>query len=347
MNSMFDRRTLILGGTAVSLAVGSGLLPLTGRADTSPGLAPKHLAEIEARAAGLDQLHSLVIARGGQIQFAKAFRGPGLEQAVNVKSVSKTIVATLTGIAIARGEISHVGVPILEFLEAPAGADPRIASITVEDLLTMRAGLERTSGRNYGNWVQSQDWVADALKRPMVAEPGGQFLYSTGSYHLLGAILAKAAGQSLLDLAKTRLAEPLGFDLPAWTRDPQGRYMGGNNMVLSPMDLLEFARLWLNQGRAGDAQVIDPAWVEASWTKRTRSPFSRHDYGYGWFLTKASGYQLAYARGYGGQMVYVLPELDLAVIVTSDPTRPARSAGYAGDLYSLLSNTIVPAIVQA
>jgi CubicO group peptidase (beta-lactamase class C family) len=168
-------------------------------------------------------------------------------------------------------------------------------------------------------------------------------LYSTGSYHVLGAALARAADRSLLALARDWLGEPLGIEIPPWTRDPQGFYMGGNEMSLSPMALFRFGEMWRRRGAWNGTRVLSEAWVEASWVPRTRSPFSGHDYGYGWFLAEMGGHRVAYARGYGGQMLYVVPGLGMTVVVTSDPTRPARSEGHVGELNDLLAEEIIPA----
>jgi CubicO group peptidase (beta-lactamase class C family) len=210
----------------------------------------------------------------------------------------------------------------------------------------MRAGLERTSGRSYGAWVGSRNWVDHALTRPFVDEPGERFLYSTGSFHLLGVALSRATGRSLLALARDWLGEPLGIAIPAWTRDPQGYYLGGNEMALSPLALIRLGEMVRLGGAWGGTQVLPADWMAASWTPRTRSPFSGHDYGYGWFLAEAGGHRVAYARGYGGQMLYVVPGVGLTVAVTSDPTRPARSDGHVGDLNALLADAIVPAVAS-
>ena len=326
------------------------LLPLLAAA---PLAAPSAAARAEGaglerarrRAAALERLHALVVVQGGATVLAEAFRGPALDRPVNVKSVSKTIVATLAGIALDRGVLTGVDQPVAPLLGplVPAGADPRVEAITVGHLLTMQAGLERTSGANYGGWVQSGNWVADALARPFVAEPGARMLYSTGSYHLLAVALARAAGRDLLGLARDWLGAPLGAAIPPWTRDPQGYYMGGNNMALSPLGLARFAEMWRRRGRVEAARVVSEGWVEAAWTPRTRSPWSGDLYGYGWFLTRLGGERAAYARGYGGQMVYVLPERALSVVVTSDPTRPARSHGYVAELHDLVARDLLAA----
>jgi CubicO group peptidase (beta-lactamase class C family) len=212
----------------------------------------------------------------------------------------------------------------------------------VEDLVTMRAGLERTSGANYGAWVSSANWVADALSRPLVAEPGGRMLYSTGSFHVLGAVLSEVSGQSLLELARARLGRPLGIDIPAWTRDPQGRYLGGNEMALSLQGMVGFGEMVRQGGRHDGQQVLSADWVARLLEPRTQSPFSGLGYGYGWFLGRSGGTEYALARGYGGQVICIAPALELTVALTSDPTRPARSGGYFGDLMALIEETILP-----
>ncbi len=327
------RRGILKAGLLAPLAM---LLPHPARASWDGAL---------ARARRLDQLHGLLVGRDGEVVLSQALRGPPLTRAVNVKSVSKTIVASLVGVAIDRGVLRGPDQRLGQIASGliPAGADPRVRDLTVADLLTMQAGLERTSGPNYGRWVGSPNWVAFALGRPFVAEPGSGMLYSTGSYHVLGAALARAADRSLLALARDWLGEPLGIEIPPWTRDPQGFYMGGNEMSLSPMALFRFGEMWRRRGAWNGTRVLSEAWVEASWVPRARSPFSGHDYGYGWFLAEMAGRRVAYARGYGGQMLYVVPGLGMTVVVTSDPTRPARSEGHVGELNDLLAEEIIPA----
>lgn len=333
------RRTVLKGLAAAGLAAA---LPGPVRASALPRAAVADLAE---RAGALDQLHALVLLRGGEEAFARAYRGRGLDRPANVKSVSKTLVAALTGIAIDRGVLGGPDQPIAPIIGADAAVnpDPRLGRVTVDHLLTMRAGLERTSGRNYGAWVQSPDWVRDALARPFVAEPGGRMLYSTGSYHLLSAVLTRASGRSLLDLARDWLGRPLGIDIPPWTRDPQGIYMGGNNMALSPRAMARFGQLYLNGGRWGGEGLISRNWVEASWRARTASPWSGHAYGYGWFIANFAGERVYYARGFGGQVIHVVPALDLVMAVSSDPTRRARSGGYIDAVHGLLRDIAIPA----
>lgn len=338
-------RRRLLTGLFGATVYGLTGLPTARAALVSRGLDAARLAQAVTKARGYDQLNSLIIARDSAIQFAEALRGPGLDRPVNIKSISKTLVATLTGIALDRGVLDGVEQQVAPFLNdlTSADADPRLSQITIDHLLTMRAGLERTSGPNYGRWVTSANWVRYAWNRPFVDQPGGRMLYSTGSYHLLAAVLTHASERSLLELARQWLGEPLGIQFPSWTRDPQGIYLGGNDMALSPNALLRFGEMYRQGGIWRGNSVVSPEWIALAWTPRTYSPFSGDDYGYGWFINTVRGHPVRYARGYGGQLLYLVPDLGLTLVVTSDPARPARSAGYFGALKTLADDVIAAA----
>ncbi|MEM7487839.1 MAG: serine hydrolase [Pseudomonadota bacterium] len=311
-------------------------LGLIGAAMAAPALARGQagIDGIREVAGGLDQLHSLIVLRDGEEIVAEAFRGPGLDRVANVKSVSKTLLSLLVGIGTDRGILS-VYDEVLPLLGRSATNDAR-DDLTVGDLLSLRGALASTSGPNYGAWVSSADWVRFALDQPIEAAPGGRFIYSTGTTHLLGVALARAAGDDLLDLAREWIGAPMGITFPPWVADPQGNYLGGNDMALTPRALSRIGEMCRTGGRWEGRQVVSADWLAEAWTPRARSPWSGDRYGYGWFLTSLAGQRAAYARGYGGQVLAVLPEAGTVIAITSDPNRPARSAGYFGDLKALM-----------
>jgi CubicO group peptidase (beta-lactamase class C family) len=182
----------------------------------------------------------------------------------------------------------------------------------------MQAGLETTSNRNYGAWVQSGNWVKFALHQPFVGVPGEHMEYSTGNTHLLSAILTKVTGRDTLAFARAALAEPLGFRLPPWPRDPQGIYFGGNDMELTPRQMLAFGELYANGGKVGGKQIVPAEWVDASLQRRAESPREEgRYYGYGWWIREMAGFETPYAWGFGGQLIVLVPELRLVVVTTS------------------------------
>ena len=202
------------------------------------------------------------------------------------------MISALVGIAIDKGLLEGTDQPIATWLQdsLPERPDPRLAHVTVGHLLSMQAGLERTSGPYYGRWVASRDWVRDALARPFVDEPGGAMLYSTGSSHLLSAILVRASGRPTLALAREWLGPQAGFVITSWDRDPQGIHFGGNNMAMDTRSLLAFGELYRAGGVSRDGRRLLPReWIKASWQPRTQSRFSGDDYGYGWFLRDIAG----------------------------------------------------------
>ncbi|TGN40221.1 serine hydrolase domain-containing protein [Marinobacter confluentis] len=294
----------------------------------------------------LDRLHSLVIAVDGETVYARAFRGPGIDQPVNIKSLSKTVLSAVVGMAIERGVFSGTGQPVADILDVPAGASDRIGEVTIGHLLSMQAGLQRTSGQYYGPWVNSDNWVDYALSRPFVAEPGGEMLYSTGSYHLLSAALTTGTGRSTLAVTRDWLGDPLGADIPAWLTDPQGVYFGGNDMQLSPMALLKLGELYRNGGVHDGEQILSRDWIDQSWTERGRSRYTDDRYGYGWFMTDLGGHRGYYGRGYGGQMLYVFPDLGMTVVMTSDPQPPA-SPSFMQKQNALLEEFVIPVLSPA
>ena len=341
MTTSVTRRRFV--AAAGCLAMGS--LASVVRSEGRDALDPDLVEQTLERAGSWAGLHTLLAAHRGEVAVSRVYRGPGIDRPTNIKSVAKTIVAALAGAAIDRGVLSGVDqcvAPLLGDL-VPANADERVGEITVDHLLTMRAGLERTSGHNYGRWVASDDWVGHVLTRPFVADPGGRMLYSTGSYHLLSAVLTRASGRSTLVLAREWLGEPLEIEVPPWDRDPQGFYFGGNNMALSPRALLRFGEMYRQGGRFRDQRVLPASWVEASWEPRTQSFFTSHQYGYGWFITRARGYPVYYAWGYGGQMIHVVPDLELTVVMTSDPNAPSGRTGYVRRLHDLVADGFVAA----
>lgn len=307
------------------------------------------LAAAYARAASLPRLRSLLVQHRGRIVGERYWRGATRERRANIKSASKSIISALVGIAIAEGKIRGTDQTIGELLPAETrGLDAEKRAITVGDLLSMRSGLQPTSFGSYGAWVSSRDWVRDALRRPMVAERGGRMLYSTGSTHLLSAILTRATGTSTYAYAQSRLARPLGIALRPWQRDPQGIYFGGNDMYLTPREMLKVGTLYLRGGLAPDGRRVLPrAWIDSSAVPRTISPFNGNRYGYGWWIREAAGHRVLYAWGYGGQFIFVVPTLDLVVVTTSDPNAATRDGGHLDAIYALVEGEIMPAVIAA
>lgn len=326
------RRALILTAAALPLLA-------------APRLARAGLAPLLAEAGQMPPLRAIAIWRAdgaeGSELAAQGYNGHTPDSPTNIKSASKSVVSALTGIAIERGLLEGADQPIAPLLRSdlPANPDPRMAQITLGNLLSMQAGLERQSGQNYGRWVSSPNWVRSALAAPFVQDPGTRMQYSTASTHLVAAILTRVTGRPLLDVARDWLDPVPGFRITGWDRDPQGVYLGGNQMAMTTRSLLAFGTMYAQGGRAGGRQVVPQDWISESWQRRTASIFSGQGYGYGWFLGRMGGRDVRYGWGYGGQMIYVFPPVGrqpaMAIAMTSDPDLPSGRTGHRDQLHRL------------
>ena len=292
----------------------------------------------------LPRLHSLLISHRGELVFEEYYNGADSRRPANMKSASKSVISALIGIAIDEGHIKSVEDPITKYFPEYIlnQTDPDKQLITIENLLTMQSGLETTSNRNYGKWVLSENWVEFVLNQPLVAKPGTRMLYSTGSTHLLSAILTRASGINTKEFAQKHLASQLGYSMSYWSRDPQGIYFGGNDMEMTPRQMLAFGELYLNKGVHEGRQIIPTNWVKESYRPHVLSPRGQgRYYGYGWWLRDLAGMLVPVAWGYGGQLIFVVEPMDLVVVATSDSTPGRTRRGHLGRLYNLVEDKIL------
>jgi CubicO group peptidase (beta-lactamase class C family) len=301
-----------------------------------------------AEAARLPRLHSLIVQWRGTVLRERYFNGVGPERPANIKSASKSILSALVGIAIAEGRIAGLHATLGELLPVETrDLDSAKRAITVGDLLTMRSGLQSTSFAGYGRWVASRNWVRGVLQQPVIAPrgEGAPMLYSTGSTHLLSAILTRATRMSTYEYARRRLAQPMGIALRPWPRDPQGIFFGGNDMYLRPGDMLKIGTLYLNGGRWAGKQVVPAAWIDSSLVPRTTSRWNGNGYGYGWWTRRPHGLDVHYAWGYGGQFIFIVPALELVVVSTSSAD-VAREERNTWAVQRLVEQGILPAFLE-
>ncbi|MGF9692239.1 serine hydrolase [Rhizobium sp. 0TCS1.26] len=305
-----------------------------------PAAAPPRLADILVRAERLKTLQAVIVSRQGETLAERGYHGFAPQDPTNIKSASKSIISAMVGIAISKGLLEGTDQPIAAILRSdlPDAPDPRLARVTVGNLLSMQSGMDPLSGPNYGRFVASRNWVRFALDQDFVEDPGGSMLYSTASSHLLSAILTKVGRKPTLQLAREWFEPVEGFRISSWSRDRQGIYLGGNQMAMTSRSLHAFGELYRRGGRTAEGvQVVPEDWVRTSWQQRTNSRYSGDGYGYGWFLKQIGGEDVRFAWGYGGQMLYIVPRLAMTVTMTSDPEAPSARTGYRDQLHALLA----------
>jgi len=252
-----------------------------------------------------------------------------------MRSASKTVASTLTGLAIRDGHIDGVTAPVLPFFpryHRYATWDPRKADITVRDLLTMSSGLDANdadpqsvaSESAYQSQAAQPDWIKLALDAPMVADPGAQPVYGGANPLILGGVLAAAVGEPVEWFAHRTLFGPLGIDHYRFFVDPSGIVYMGGGLYLRPRDMVKYGQLYLNGGEWQGHRILPESWIRDSWASYGRlAPLDRngHEYGYLWwhhhYDVGGRRIETVEARGNGGQYIFVVPSLDLVVVITA------------------------------
>jgi len=322
----------------------------------------EHL-EQSIRAGDFKQITSVLVARHGKLAFERYFDADGVEGLRNTRSATKTVVGILIGIAIDRGLIRGVDARVLDYFpdkQPLQNPDPRKGQITLEDFLTMSSLLEcddenQFSRGNEERMYLVEDWVRFTLELPIRGFPdwvptpaaspyGRSWSYCTAGATTLGPLLERAAGQSVPDFSRDTLFTPLGITRVQWQFQPQGAAMTGGGLKLRSRDLLKLGQLYLNGGTWNGRRVISAGWVSRSVAPHANAREDT-DYGYLWWLpTFHSGGRefKGYAMyGSGGNKLYVLPEQQLVVVVTTTNFR-VQGAGALSD--KLLTEEILPAL---
>lgn len=289
-------------------------------------------------------VHAVLVVRHGKLVFEHYFSGTdeewgravgevafGPETKHDERSVTKSIVALMLGIAIDQGLIKSIDEPVLSYF--PEYADlrtPHKDRIKVRDLITMSAGLEwheddtpYTSDANSENRMDSApDPYRYALQQAVVAPPGQVWNYNSGATEVVAAVLKKASGKPVDELARTLLFAPLGITDVDWPHNAKGDPIAAGALRLRPRDLAKIGQLVLQRGTWNGARVVSASWIDAAMTPEINvSGFNALFYGYflwlGRSLVDRREVRWAAAVGLGGQRVFIVPELDLVVVVNA------------------------------
>src|SRR6266436_4144478 len=243
-----------------------------------------------------------------------------------MQSVSKTVTSVIIGVAMNRGDFkAGVDTPVLKYFDAAKvkNVDERKRRMTLRDVLTMTAGLEWIEDVPYDDprsdsslMEATDDWVQYVIDKPMAAEPGKVFNYSSGVSELLAHIFLKETGQDIDTYGEKYLFQPLGIE-HYWKRTPLGAVDTEGGLYLRGSDLAKIGYLYLHDGTWDRKQIVPKAWVRES-----VAPFiqAEEDYKYGfkwWLLPRKDSPQFVWmARGFGGQELMVFPEEGLIVVFT-------------------------------
>lgn len=315
-----------------------------------------------------DNVHSVVVVRHGKLVFEQYFKGYdqpwGAEDKVyefdarskhDMRSVSKSVTSLLIGIAVDRKLIAADEAVIKFFPEYAAGTRPGWENITLRNLLTMSSGMQWDEARAWTDPKNDEPHLGSeteplkyVLSKPIFAAPDTIWTYNGGGTDLLGAVIEKAAGKPFGAFAREALFEPLGISDWEWKSYRNGKIAPAAGLRLRPRDAAKIGQLVLDKGRWNGRQIVSTGWIEDSIKPRFQAEGlfgGLFFYGYQWWIGRTLWAEKEIpwiaAQGWGGQRIYVVPELDLVVMVTSAMYgHPRESAAPLG----ILSSFVIPAV---
>lgn len=300
-------------------------------------------------------VHAILVFRGGRLLLEEYFYGYDRTRTHQMRSLTKTVIALLAGIAIDRGAL-QADTPMLDGLgDDTAASDPRKRHITLADLLSHRSGLAcddydpDSPGRETALYEQA-DWIEAFTRLPVRAEPGEVAHYCSGGILAAGRMVERATGTALPDFAQAHLFGPLGIERDAWhwpfELDRRHRHEVGQ-IHLRPRDMLKLGLLIERRGLWNGERVISADWIDAMTTRQSR--IGDNDYGLGlwhrWYHVETrSGprrVDTVMLSGNGGQKVYLVPELDLVAVFTGGAFNKESPVN------AMLANVLLPALLEA
>jgi len=311
------------------------------------GAAERVCAALQQQIDAGANLHVLLIEQGGQLRFEAYARGvdrpinallPRLssfdpETAHDLRSISKSVLGLLVSIAHSEGSLPSLQRPVLDYF--PEYSDLRgglLDELKIVHLLNMSAGLDWDESGSYASLTNSEtrmrmsrEPMRHVLTRPRVAAPGERFLYSGGSSALLAEVLERVSGQALGDYAQAKLFAPLGISHAEWVTDRHGKALAYSGLRMSARDLARIGRLLLDGGRWQGRTLLPVAEVQTLFEAQIDTDEGLR-YSHQWWLSPADVEPAWIAAfGNGGQRLYLLPALDISVVILAgDYNRPQQ-----------------------
>ncbi len=270
-------------------------------------------------AKGSSNIRSLLVSHKGKMIVEEYFESYSSDSLDHMRSVTKSVMATLIGIAIDKQMIKSENESIATYLgDAAKGYE----SITIKHLMTMTSGLQWNEEIGYNDndeMKAAKSQLEYVLSKPLIHDPGTQWYYNTGGTHLLSIILTKATGMSTLKFANKYLFDPLGIKGIRWKKFSGGYYGGGSGLELKPRDMIKFGMLYKDGGMFEGKRVVSEKFVEKAIEYQqppTESFGDKSGYGYCFWINKETNAEGFAGQGYGGQTILVMPRYDIVITTT-------------------------------
>ncbi|MDN5211593.1 serine hydrolase [Fulvivirgaceae bacterium BMA12] len=258
----------------------------------------------------------------------------------DIRSAFKSVTSILAGIAIDKGLISLNDKVLKYFPEYKVKdkSDDRKTKIKIIDLLKMKTGLNCEEFYGTGpdcedGMDRSNDWIDFCLNIEMKDEPGVKWSYSSIPPMIMGEIISRASGVTIMEFCEMYLFKPLGIEKYKWTITPQGRGMTAGSFYIKPVDMLKIGRLIRQNGNWQGKQIVSADWIKQStacdtnidfsfvkYSRMRNAKYESARYGYYWYRENLQygkfKTEVLFASGNGGQYIMIFEEYDTVIIFT-------------------------------
>ena len=268
-------------------------------------------------------IRSLLIIRNGKL-VAEAYckDEQDLDRLHNIMSATKSITSILTGIAFDKNMIASINDKVYTYLPQYFTDDNLKKEITIHNLLTMESGLDFNNDIHTSELItykgSSLEYV---LKKNLLFEPGTSWYYGDGNPQIISGIIQHTSEKSLAEFAEEHLFYPLGITNYFWEAHNDGLTYGSIGLWLTPRDMAKIGRLMADNGIWNENSIMSEEWVNTS----TKKLSEHQNYGYYWYPIED---KVFYAEGHGGQIIWVYPEKQLVVVITSDSYAKAYNLSF-------------------
>ena len=312
-------------------------------------------------------VHAVVLVRNGLLVFehyrmgadrklgeslGEVEHGPDVRH--DLRSISKSVVSLLVGIAVDQGLLRSVDQPAFAFFpEFASLRTPEKDRILVRHLLTMSSGIDWNEDLPFSepeNDERAMMFAPDSYRyvweQPVATSPDKVWNYSGGSTTLLAGIVERVTGKALLEFAREALFKPLGITDVEWLSVSNGQPAAAAGLRLRARDLAKIGQLILDKGAWNGRPIVSAAWLAES-VERRFTGWNGMGYGYQWWLGKSvvGGETIEWTAGFGlgGQRLFVIPDYDAAVVITAGLYDRGTQDFVTFDI---LNNYMLPAIAD-
>lgn len=306
------------------------------------------LFELSQEAGTLSNIYSFLVVKDRSLVHEAYFNGATPESLLHVRSITKSISSMLIGISLGAEEIPDEDEKVSFYFEDYIATDrgDMIDQVSLAHILDMQTGFEWNEQSESLNWYTSlSDTWGYFFEKKVSTAPGSTFNYNSGAVSLLTRFIEQNQSLSYLDYADQHLFRPLGIESYSWEKDGLANTRADAGLQLRASDLCKIGYVMMHDGMIEGTEVVTDKWVEESWQfvhdlGSDYGPIKNLHYNNLWWMGVYNGKEIFFGLGYGGQLLFCVPDHDLIVVTNHEFRLPPNQV--ASHSINFIENVFIP-----